>query len=108
MDLQKIINETLAGINATVRFLGEFGSTIFKLTFRPRVFIDSFAASAGRDHRQKTAAAFLFTLLLLVELSVGIFERVRDAYSSMSDVGIGVVLQADSIWELSSDVLVRR
>lgn len=106
IDLQKILNETIDGVIASVRFLVRYFQEVLLVAFRPRKFADGFLTIPEGRRRSSGATLFLFTTILILEVCVGVADRVIDA-SKSTDVGAGILLQSGVIWELSWEALLK-
>ena len=79
MNIQKILGETIAGAIAALHFLGSYFGGLLLLTFRPRKFVTRFLSVTNGRRRLRASSLFLFTTILILELSVGILDRIMDA-----------------------------
>lgn len=104
MDLQKTAGDTVDGIVSTIKFIGVYFRDSMLVVFRPSKFAAGF--NENKDSRQRNAYIFLFTTTLLLEVALGICDRLIDA-SKSTDVGAGVLLYSGVIWELSWQVLLK-
>ena len=104
MDLQKTAGETVDGIHSSVKFVGAYVRDSALLVFRPSIFAKRFAESS--DGRQRNAYLYLFTTALILEVILGVCDRLLDA-SKSTDVGAGVLLYSGAIWELSWKALLK-
>jgi hypothetical protein len=104
MDLQKLASDTADGVVTTLKFLRAYCRDSIRVLFRPSSFVRQF--TANRDNRQRDSYLFLFTMILLLEVSLSVCNRVLDA-SKSADVGAGVLLYSGVIWELSWQALLK-
>jgi hypothetical protein len=104
MDLQKTAGETVDGIHSSIKFVGAYVRDSALLVFRPSLFARRF--SENSDARHHKAYLFLFTSTLLLEVLLGVCDRLLDA-SKSTDVGAGVLLYSGVIWELSWQALLK-
>jgi len=76
MDLQRILNETVDGVMATVRFLGRYFQELLLLAFRPRKSAGRFLTIPEGRRRFAGATLFLFTTILILEVCLGVPARI--------------------------------
>jgi len=104
MDLQKTAGDTIDGIVSTIKFLGVYFRDSLLLVFRPSRF--ALAFNENEEGRQRNSYISLFTTTLILEVALGICDRLLDA-SKSTDVGAGVLMYSGAIWELSWKALLR-
>ena len=103
MNLSKILGEAREAIFASLRFLSEYFHCLLTLTIHPSRFADQFPTVANKSRFTK-ASLFLFTTLLVLHVVIGAIGRTLDSSYSVSDVGIGVVLQSDVLWDIRDGI----